>query len=390
MIIKPKIRGFICTTAHPVGCGANVAAAAELAGKMQGIGPKSVLVIGSSAGYGLACRIAAMAGYGAATIGVSFEREASGNRTATAGWYNTAAFDKLANERGIPTVSINADAFAHETKDQVIEGIKSSMPGGKVDLVIYSLAAPKRTDSSSGESWSSVLKPIGNNFKGKTVDFHTGVVSEVEVGSATDEEILDTVKVMGGQDWQMWMHSLNESGVLAPRAVTVAFSYIGPELTHAIYKDGTIGRAKIHLEETAGEITEMLEPIGGRAFVSVNKALVTQASSAIPVVPLYISLLYRVMKDKNIHEGCTEQMVRMFERLYAGSPTDVPTDEAGRIRMDDWEMRGDVQAEVAQLWKRASSDTLGEIADLQGYRDDFYKLFGFGVDDVDYETDVDI
>jgi len=390
MTIKPKTRGFICTTAHPAGCAANVEAAALLAEKISGSGPRSVLVIGASAGYGLACRVAAAMGYGAATIGVALEREASGNRTATAGWYNTAALDMLAKKRGLVSVSINADAFAKETKERVIEEIKSSMPGGKADLVIYSLAAPKRTHSASGESHSSVLKPIGRSFKGKTVDFHTGIVSEVEVAPATEDEISDTVKVMGGEDWLWWMEALKEADALAPAAVTLAFSYIGPDLTHEIYKDGTIGMAKIDLEEKAREISEMLAPTGGRAFVSVNKALVTQASSAIPVVPLYISLLYRVMKEKNIHEGCTEQMIRMFELLYANSPADVPTDEAGRIRMDDLEMREDVQSEVAALWERADSDTLPQIADLQGYRDDFYKLFGFGIDGIDYEADVDI
>jgi enoyl-[acyl-carrier protein] reductase/trans-2-enoyl-CoA reductase (NAD+) len=387
MIIKPKVRGFICTTAHPAGCAANVKAAAELAAESKGSGPKSVLVIGGSAGYGLACRVVAAMGYNAATVSVAFEREAAGNRTATAGWYNTAAFDALARERGLTSVSINGDAFAAETKEQVIREIKAHMPDGKVDLVIYSLAAPKRTDH-DGVTYSSAIKPIGEVFSGRTVDFHTGVVSTVEVAPATQEEISGTVKVMGGEDWLLWIKALMEADALADGAVTLAFSYIGPGLTHAIYKDGTIGRAKIDLEQKACEITAMLAPINGRGLVSVNKALVTQASSAIPVVPLYIALLYRVMKDRGLHEGCTEQMIRMFRRLYTSS-AEIPTDEAGRIRMDDLEMQEDVQDEVLELWDKVTGENIEEISDLRGYRDDFYRLFGFGIDNINYDSDIE-
>ena len=393
MVIKPKTRGFICTTAHPEGCAANVAEAARQAAGLPGKGPGSVLVIGASTGYGLACRVAAAFGYGAATVGVSFEKPASGGRTASAGWYNTAAFDKLAAEKGLVCESINGDAFSDEIKAQTIEAIKSRIPGGQVELVIYSLASPRRIDPRAGVTWSSVIKPVGEAFQSNTIDFHSGEVSAVTVQPASPEEIEGTVKVMGGEDWLWWIQALEQAGVLAPGALTLAFSYIGPSQTHAVYKDGTIGRAKEDLEQKAREITALLAPKGGRGIVSVNKGLVTQASSAIPVVPLYISILYRVMKKLGVHEDCTAQMLRMFRLIYAepagGDLSKLPLDEDGRIRMDDWEMREDVQREVLELWEKVETSNVGETTDLPGYREDFFRLFGFGLPGIDYDADVE-
>lgn len=385
MIIKPKIRGFICTTAHPDGCAKHVEEQIRyVQGKPRIDGPKKVLVIGASTGFGLSTRIAAAFGSGAATLGVFFERPADGKRTATAGWYNTAAFTRAARKAGLYAENINGDAFSDEIKQQVMDTIRRDL--GQVDLVVYSLAAPRRTDPRTGETHASVLKPIGKPFAGKTVDANTGTVSEVTLEPATEEEIRGTVAVMGGEDWRMWMDALQEAGLLADGAMTVAYSYIGPEVTHAIYREGTIGRAKDDLERTAREIDGNLRKIGGRAFVSVNKALVTQASSAIPVVPLYISLLFKVMKAKGLHEGTIEQMYRLLaERLYTGG--DVPVDGEGRIRIDDLELREDVQREVAELWPVADSDNLADISDIEGYRADFLKLFGFGLEGVDYEAE---
>jgi enoyl-[acyl-carrier protein] reductase/trans-2-enoyl-CoA reductase (NAD+) len=387
MVIQPKVRGFICTTAHPVGCARHVEQQIEYV-KSQGKinGPKKVLVIGASTGYGLASRIVAAFGCEAATIGVFFEKPASDTRTATAGWYNTAAFEKAAREAGLYAKSINGDAFSDEIKQQAIDLIKQDL--GQVDMVVYSLASPRRTHPKTGELFSSVIKPIGKTFTSKTVNVHTGEVSEVSIEPATEDEIRQTVAVMGGEDWEMWIHALNEAGVLAPGAVTVAYSYIGPELTWAVYRDGTIGRAKDHLEATAHKLDEYLKAVGGSAYVSVNKAVVTQSSSAIPVVPLYMSLLFKVMKEKGLHEDCIHQMYRLFrDRLYAGGT--VPVDDKRRIRIDDWEMRTDVQDTVASLWKQISSDNLEQLSDIAGYRKDFYKLFGFGLDGVNYEEDVD-
>lgn len=388
MIIKPKFRGFICTTAHPVGCERQVQKQIDYVKSQPAIdGPKRVLVIGASTGYGLASRITAAFGAGAATIGVFFERPSSGKRTATAGWYNTAAFEKAARQAGLFAKSINGDAFSNEIKQQTIELIKQEW--GQVDLVVYSLAAPKRVHPVTGEVFSSVLRPIGQTFSNKTVDFHTAEVTEISIDPATEEEIRHTIAVMGGEDWKMWIDTLKQAGVLADGAKTVAYSYIGPEVTHPIYRAGTVGRAKDHLEATAHELDTQLKAIGGRAFVSVNKALVTQSSSAIPVVPLYMSILFKVMKEKNLHEGCIEQMYRLFnERLYAGE--EVPVDEKGRIRIDDWEMREDVQAEVSAKWNKVNSDNLREISDIEGYRKDFFQLFGFETDGVDYEAEADV
>jgi len=387
MIIKPKTRGFICTTAHPAGCAQNVQEQIDYV-KKQGLkkGPKKVLVIGSSTGYGLASRIVSTFGAGADTLGIFFEKPASDNRTATAGWYNTAAFERKAKEAGFYAKSINGDAFSDKVKEQAVEIIKKDL--GKVDLVVYSLAAPRRIHPITGESFNSVLKPIGKVYTNKTVDFHNGEVSEISINPADEEEIRQTVAVMGGEDWEMWIQALQSAGVLANGVTTVAYSYIGPEITHAVYREGTIGKAKDHLESTAQALSCRLRELDGRAFVSVNKALVTQSSSAIPVVPLYISLLYKVMKEKGTHEGCIEQMYRLFaDRLYSDS---VKLDDQGRIRIDDLEMQGDVQQEVSVLWEKVNTENINDISDIEGYRDEFYKLFGFGFVNVNYDEDADI
>ena len=386
MIIEPRMRGFICLTAHPKGCEQNVINQINYVKSKGAIdGPKKVLVIGASTGFGLASRITSAFGSDAATIGVFFEKPATEGRPASPGWYNSAAFDKLAAEAGLYAKSINGDAFSNEIKEKTLDLIKKDL--GQVDLIIYSLASPVRTNPKTGITHKSVLKPIGQNFSNKTVDFHTGNVTTVSIDPCNEDDIENTVAVMGGEDWAMWMEALKNADLLAPNAQTVAYSYIGPALTEPVYRKGTIGRAKDHLEATAFEITDALKAIGGKAYVSVNKALVTQASSAIPVIPLYISLLYKVMKAEGIHEGCIEQIQRLFaQRLYTGS--DAPVDEAGRIRIDDWEMREDVQAKVAALWEQATTESLPALGDLEGYRSDFHNLFGFKVDDVNYEEDV--
>lgn len=387
MIIAPRIRGFICLTAHPKGCEQNIVNQINHVKSKGAInGPKRVLVIGSSTGFGLASRITAAFGSDASTVGVYFEKAPAPGKTASAGWYNTAAFEAQAHEAGLYAKSINGDAFSDDIKQQTIDLIKADL--GQVDLVIYSLASPRRTHPKTGVVYNSVLKPIGQVFTNKTVDFHTGLVSDISIQPANEEEIENTVAVMGGEDWGFWIEDLKAAGVLAQGATTVAYSYIGPAITEAVYRNGTIGRAKDHLEASAFSITEKLKDLDGKAYVSVNKALVTQSSSAIPVIPLYISLLYKVMKDANLHEGCIEQMQRLFQdRLFAG--TEVPTDEKGRIRVDDWEMRDDVQAEVAKLWAEADTDTLAEIGDLPGYKKDFLNLFGFDVAGVDYDAEAD-
>ncbi|MDE7302292.1 MAG: trans-2-enoyl-CoA reductase family protein [Oscillospiraceae bacterium] len=384
MIVKPKIRGFICTTAHPDGCREIVKSQIDyVKGKGKINGPKKVLVIGASMGYGLASRISAAYGCGAATIGVIFDKQGSGSKTASAGWYNTAAFEKYAHEDGLYAKTINGDAFSREIKDETIALIKKDL--GKVDMIVYSLAAPRRT-TSDGTVYSSVLKTTGGEFTNKTIDVKTGEVSEVTIPPATEQEIFATVKVMGGEDWKEWIGALKAADAVEDGAITVAYSYIGPELTHPIYKDGSIGRAKAHLAETAKEITKSIS--GVTAYVSVNKALVTQSSSAIPIVPLYISILYKTMKEMNLHEGCIEQMQRMFaEKLYGGS---VRTDDEGLVRMDDWEMRPDVQEKVSAAWEKIGSENLSEYSDLDGYRREFNMLFGFDAEGVDYEADTDI
>jgi len=387
MIIHPKTRGFICTTAHPEGCARQVRRQLEYVLAQPKVnGPRNVLVIGASTGYGLASRIVAAFAAGANTIGVYFDKPAEGSRTASAGWYNSAAFEREAEAAGRQSFSIVGDAFSDEIKAKTIETIRREF--GKVDLVVYSVASPRRTHPKTGETFASVIKPIGPAYTNKTVNFHTGEVTTVTVEPATEEEVRQTVAVMGGEDWQMWIDALLEAEVLAEGATTVAYSYIGPEITHAVYREGTIGRAKDDLEATALRLEKQLAAIGGRAFISVNKALVTQSSSAIPVVPLYISALYKVMKEKGLHEGCIEQMYRLFaERLYG--PGDTPVDEKGRIRIDDRELRPDVQAEVAKIWAELSTDNIDELSDIAGYRREFFQLFGFETEGVDYEADVD-
>ncbi|MFY8068760.1 MAG: enoyl-ACP reductase FabV [Flavobacterium sp.] len=387
MIIEPRMRGFICLTAHPKGCEQNVKNQIEYVkskGKIEG--PKRVLVIGASTGFGLASRITSAFGSDAATIGVFFEKEPSEGKTASPGWYNSAAFEVEATKAGLYAKSINGDAFSNEVKAKAIEMIKADMD--QVDLIIYSLASPVRQHPVTGVLHRSTLKPIGSTFTNKTVDFHTGNVTQVSIEPANQEDIDNTVVVMGGEDWSMWMDALNEAGVLANGATTIAYSYIGPEVTEAVYRKGTIGRAKDHLEATAFQITQKLKDSNVKGYVSVNKALVTQASSAIPVIPLYISLLYKIMKAEGIHEGCIEQIQRLYQqRLYTGNA--VPTDEQGRIRIDDWEMRSDVQEKIAKLWVESTTESLVELGDLAGYKQDFLNLFGFGFEGVDYLADAD-
>lgn len=387
MIIKPRTRGFICLTAHPTGCEHNVINQINYIKSKGAIdGPKKVLVIGSSTGFGLASRITSAFGSEASTVGVFFEKPPKAGRTASAGWYNTAAFEKEAHAAGLYAKSINGDAFSHEVKKQTIDLIKKDL--GQVDLIIYSLASPVRKDPDSDVVFRSTLKPIGKDFTNKTVDFHTGEVSEISIEAGNQEDIDNTIKVMGGEDWMMWIDAMKEAQVLAPNTQTVAYSYIGPSLTEAVYRKGTIGYAKDHLEETAFNITEKLKDIEGKAYVSVNKALVTQASSAIPVIPLYISLLYKIMKEEGIHEGCIEQIQRLFaDRMFANG--EIPIDEKGRIRIDDLEMREDVQEKIAKLWQESTTETLSSIGDLEGYKKDFFNLFGFEMENVDYDAEVE-
>lgn len=387
MIIKPKFRGFICTTAHPEGCKANVHEQIEYV-KKQGIvdGPKNVLVIGSSTGYGLSSRIVSTFGSGASTIGIFFEKAPSGNRTGTAGWYNTAAFEEFAAKEGIYAKSINGDAFSNDIKKQTVELIKKDL--GKVDLIVYSLAAPRRTLPDTGETVSSVLKPVGETYTSKTVDFHTSEVTEITIEPANEEEVKNTIAVMGGEDWELWIDLLQKEGVLSEGFKTIAYSYIGPKVTHAIYREGAIGKAKDHLEKTAAKLTEKYKEVNGNAWVSVNKALVTQASSAIPVVSLYSSILFKIMKEKNLHEGCIEQMYRLFtDKLYSSS---IEVDNNGLIRIDDLEMRKDVQDAVEIIWEKINSENIHELSDIDGYRKDFFRLFGFEYPQINYDADVDI
>lgn len=388
MLIRPKIRGFICITAHPEGCSAHVREQADYV-KSKGsiaLGPKKVLVIGSSTGYGLSSRIMAAFGSGAATIGLFFEKPAEEDRTGSAGWYNSVAFEQQAHAAGLYAKSLNGDAFSDDIKKQAIELIKKDL--GSVDLVVYSLASPRRTNPRSGLTSKSCLKPIGASYSAKTLDTDRELVNDITIEPASEQEILDTAAVMGGEDWQWWIDALAEAGVLAPNAQTVAYSYIGPELTFPIYRNGTIGKAKEHLESTAKVLHERLSKTGGAAYVSVNKALVTQASSAIPVVPLYISLLYKVMKEKGLHEGCIEQIQRLFaERLYNNA--DVQLDSGGRIRIDDWEMKPEIQSAVAKLWPTVTTENLKSISDFESYQKEFLKLFGFGLPGVDYEAEAD-
>jgi enoyl-[acyl-carrier protein] reductase/trans-2-enoyl-CoA reductase (NAD+) len=389
-IIKRRSRGFICVNAHPEGCRRNVERwVAGVKGNVPAVPnpPKSVLVVGASTGYGLASRIAAAWGYGAKTLGVFFERPPEGDKTATAGYYNTVAFHALAKRDAIFAASINGDAFSDEIKRAAAETIRKEM--APVDLVIYSLASPKRTDPRTGKTHSSVLKPVGQAYTNRTIELDSEKVVSVTLPPASEAEIADTVAVMGGEDWRRWMELLLEEKLLAPGARTVAYSYIGPELTWPIYRDGTIGQAKKDLERAAKDLDASLaKHLGGNAWVSVNKAVVTQASSAIPVVPLYLSLLPLVMKRKNLEEGPLEQMRRLFtDFLCTGKAPQV--DEARRIRLDDREMRADVQAEVAAPWPQVTTENLREISDFAGFQREFRGLFGFEVDGVDYEQPVE-
>ncbi len=388
MVIKPKVRGFVCITAHPAGCAANIDEQIAYV-KAQGPlpkGPKKVLVIGASTGYGLASRIAAAFGSGAATIGVFFERPSEPDKPATPGWYNSAAFTKAAKAAGLYAKNFNGDAFSDALKTEVLAAIKADL--GQVDLIVYSLASPRRTHPKTGVVHKSTLKPVGQSYTNKTVDTDKGIVSEITIEPASETEIADTQAVMGGEDWEMWINALDEAKLLAPGATSVAYSYIGPSVTWPVYKNGTIGLAKNDLERAAKSINATLKCNGyGRAFISVNKALVTQASSAIPVVPLYISMLYKVMKAKGNHEGCIEQIDRLYRtQMYGG--TGLLFDDAGRVRIDDWEMQPDVQEAVAKLWPEVCTENLSALTDIAGYRTEFLKLFGFGVPGIDYEADV--
>jgi enoyl-[acyl-carrier protein] reductase/trans-2-enoyl-CoA reductase (NAD+) len=389
MILRPKVRGFVCVTAHPVGCAAYVQEQIDYV-KSKGLiknGPKKALVIGASTGYGLASRITAAFGSGAATLGVFYDRPSEEGRPATPGWYNSIAFDRVARTAGLYARSLNGDAFSESIKQQAIEIIKNDLH--KIDLVVYSVASPRRVHPKTGALHKSVLKPIGQSYTNKTVDTDLGQVSEITIPPASDEEITDTVAVMGGEDWEMWMQALDGAGLLAPGATAISYSYLGPEVTWPIYRNGTIGLAKNDLERAARRIDAMLKANGyGRAFISINKALVTQASSAIPVVPLYISILYKIMKAKGTHEGCVEQIQRLFAtQMYNGSA--LAFDQAGRVRLDDREMQPDVQRQVAEVWPWVGTENLQKLTDIDGYRAEFLKLFGFGLGGVDYEADVD-
>ncbi len=388
MIISPKVRGFICTTAHPLGCHQHVKQQVDyIQSQPNAKKPLNVLVIGASTGYGLASRITAAFGYHANTIGVSFEKPASGKRTASAGWYNTAAFEQMAQQNNLYAKSINGDAFSHAIKQATVDMIKADW--GHVDLLVYSLASPRRTDPVSGESFSSVLKPIGQSYTNKTIDPFSGIVSEVSLEPASDDEVAATVKVMGGEDWQLWVEALQQAKLLAPGFKTVAYSYIGPELTHPIYTNGAIGQAKKDLQLKADRLNQALqESVQGQAFCSVNKAVVTQSSAAIPVVPLYIAILFKIMREHQVHEDCIEQMHRLFkDYLYSDQPGTL--DDNRCIRLDDKEMTDDIQAAVAEAWQQVNTDNLSAYADLPAYREGFLRLFGFEVDGVDYSQDLD-
>lgn len=389
MIIHPKVRGFICTTTHPTGCEHNVAEQIDIT-KARGVrddGPRKVLVIGASSGYGLAARITAAFGYGADTLGVFFEKAGTEKRPGTAGWYNSAAFDKFAKKQGLYAKSINGDAFSNEARDQVIELINNEM-GGEVDLVVYSLASPVRKLPDTGEVKRSALKPIGETYTSTAIDTNKDTIIEASVEPASEQEIDDTVTVMGGQDWELWINALSDAGVLADNARTVAFSYIGTDITWPIYWHGALGKAKADLDATAKRLDEKLKGQGGSANVAVLKSVVTQASAAIPVMPLYISMVQKIMEEKGLDEGPIEQLNRLFrERLYPESGQGA-TDEEGRFRVDDWELKDEVQDECKALWPQVTTENLFDLTDYAGYKHQFLKLFGFEIDAVDYDADV--
>ncbi|MGR5501360.1 enoyl-ACP reductase FabV [Vibrio sp. DNB22_10_4] len=389
MIIKPRIRGFICTTTHPVGCEANVKEQIAYT-KAQGPiadAPKRVLVVGSSSGYGLSSRIAAAFGGGAATIGVFFEKPGTERKPGTAGFYNSAAFDKLAKEEGLYSKSVNGDAFSHEAKQKVIDLIKEDL--GQIDMVVYSLASPVRKLPETGELVRSSLKPIGEAYTSTAVDTNSDKIIEASVEPATEQEIADTVTVMGGEDWELWVNALSDAGVLADGCKTVAYSYIGTELTWPIYWEGALGKAKMDLDRAATELNAKLSQTGGSANVAVLKSVVTQASSAIPVMPLYIAMVFKKMREEGIHEGCMEQIFRMFsQRLYKADGSAAEVDDKNRLRLDDWELRDDIQKHCAELWPQITTENLKELTDYVEYKEEFLKLFGFGIEGVDYEADV--
>lgn len=391
MIISHKVMRNVSLTAHPVGCKKYVDSHIEYLEKRKGavdasLFPKRVLVIGGSTGFGLSSRIVPSILAGSSTINVSFEREPTEKKTATPGYYMTKSFEKEAKKRNIYARSVFGDAFSHEIKKDVADVIAQDL--GQVDLIIYSLASPMRLDPDSGHMYRSVIKPIGEDYTSLSLNATTGMVETETLEKATDEQVADTIKVMGGEDWKLWIEYLMARGVIAPHAITVAYSYIGPEVTYPMYREGTIGKAKEHLESTSSALTQMLSPLKGSSFVSVNKALVTRASSVIPVVPLYISLLYKVMKEKEIHEECIGQMYRLFtDRLYSGK--EIPVDEDNRIRLDDWEMRADVQSEVDRRWRKQVEGELVKEGDLEGYMSEYKHIHGFGYEGVNYEKDID-
>ncbi len=403
MVIKPMIRSNICINAHPIGCAKETANQIQYVKSQKtkrgikscsegGNGPKTVLVLGCSTGYGLASRISAAFEYGADTMGVSFEKVATEKKFGTPGYYNNLQFDKEAEAAGLRTLTLNADAFSDETRAEVIRNAKEW--GKKFDLVVYSLASPVRTDPDTKVMYRSVIKPINQVYAGAALDMMTGKITQASTDPATGDEIPNTVKVMGGEDWERWIKQLSEAGVLAQGCRTVAYSYIGPQLSHAIYRDGTIGEAKKDLEKRAHSIDKVLkESLGGAAFVSVNKGLVTRSSAVIPIISLYLGVLFKVMKAKGTHEGCIEQMERLFaERLYTGdnfAAGTVPVDEENRIRVDDWELDPSVQAEIDKIMPQVTEANVEELTDLAGLRHDFLAINGFDVDGVDYEADVE-
>ena len=386
MIIKPRVRGFMCITTHPLGCETNVKNQIDFIKSQPAIdAPKRVLVIGSSTGYGLAARIAAAFGSGAATLGIFFEKPGSESKPGTAGWYNSAAFHKFAEQDGLYAKSINGDAFSDAVKAKTIATIKEDL--GQIDLVIYSLAAPRRQHPKTGEVFNSTLKPVGKNITMRGINTDKETIQEFSLEAANEQEIADTVAVMGGEDWQMWIDDLSAAGVLAEGAKTTAFTYIGEKMTWDLYWDGTIGQAKKDLDKRVVSIREKLAAQGGDARVSVLKAVVTQASSAIPIMPLYLAMLFKEMKRDGSHEGCIEQLYRLFtECLYSDSPR---TDAEGRLRVDELELRPEIQTAVAEAWSKISTENLAELTDFVGYKHEFLKLFGFDIEGVDYDADVD-
>lgn len=400
MSLQPMVRSNICLNAHPQGCKQAVLNQIEYTiqqknktAKKEGThrNIKNVLVLGCSTGYGLASRITATFAYNAATIGVSFEKAGSEKKYGTPGWYSNLTFDEQAKKAGIFSQTIDGDAYSDEIKSEVIKTAKEN--NMKFDLVVYSLASPVRTDPETKVMYKSVIKPIGTPFSGRTFDTMTGEMKKITAEPATEEEIANTIKVMGGEDWIRWINQLKNADVLSSECLTIAYSYIGPELSQAIYRNGTIGMAKLDLEKSAKEISEILNPLNGKAYVSVNKGLVTRASAVIPIIPLYLSILFKLMKQKGTHEGCIEQINRLFaERLYIKSEngkTEIPVDEENRIRIDDYEMDPELQNDVSKVMETVTAENLSVLADLQGYRHDFLATSGFDIDGVDYDKPIE-